>query len=97
MVLSHVSNHRYDMINLDFLGLLIVVLCLSFHFADAALCENLFLDSTACVHYARHLYSAAQVCRILQSHHIVDYLLQACLQYTDFIGAHTLEHLQTIM
>lgn len=97
MVLSHVSNHRYDMINMDFLGLLIIVLGLSFHFADAALCENLFLDATACAHYARHLYSAAHVSIILRSPHIANLLLQACLQYTNFIGAHTLEHLQTIM
>ncbi|KAF9444653.1 hypothetical protein P691DRAFT_736145 [Macrolepiota fuliginosa MF-IS2] len=81
IILSHISDHRYDLVNVDVFGVLLMVLSLAFHFADAALCEQLFLDSPACSQYAQHLYSGAQ----------------ACLQYTNFIGCHTLEHLQTIV
>lgn len=60
-ILSHINNHRYHLVNIDLLGVLLAVLCLSFHFADASLCEQLFLDYSACSEYAQHLYAGAQV------------------------------------
>ncbi|KXN85054.1 hypothetical protein AN958_11727 [Leucoagaricus sp. SymC.cos] len=80
-LLSHIHQHRYHMVNVNFLGLLLIVLCLSFHFADTAVCEQLLLDYTACSDYAQHLCSSAQ----------------ACLQYTNFLSSHSLENLQTLV
>ncbi|KAF5360715.1 hypothetical protein D9756_004474 [Leucocoprinus leucothites] len=81
ILLAHIHQHQYHLVNIDFLGVLLIVLCLSFHFADAQLCEQLMLSYAACSDYAQHLYSGAQ----------------ACLQYANFTSCHSLEHLQTIV
>ncbi|EKM75494.1 hypothetical protein AGABI1DRAFT_132163 [Agaricus bisporus var. burnettii JB137-S8] len=80
-ILTHIDNHRFELVDVGFLGVLLAVLCLAFHFADASLCEQLFLDYSACSEYAQQLYTGAQ----------------ACLQYSNFTGSQTLEHLQNII
>ncbi|KAJ3575517.1 hypothetical protein NP233_g1052 [Leucocoprinus birnbaumii] len=81
ILLAHIHQHRYHLVNVDFLGVLLVVLSLSCHFADSQLCEQLMLDYTTCSDYARNLSLGSQ----------------ACLHYANFSSSHTLEHLQTIV
>lgn len=80
-LLAHIHQHSYHLVNVGFLGVLLIALCLSFHFADTQLCEQLMLDYTSCSNYAQHLYAGAQ----------------ACLQYANYTSSHSLEHLQTIV
>ncbi|KAJ7665424.1 hypothetical protein DFH06DRAFT_1390944 [Mycena polygramma] len=68
-------------IRIGFLAVHYMVLCLALHLIEPVIREQLGLSFAAASELARRMYTAAQ----------------ACLYYDEFIGSHSLEHLQCII
>lgn len=75
------TRESIPLIRVSFLGLFFMVLCLSLHLIEPAICEQLGLDFPTASELSKRMYSAAQ----------------ACINYDDFLAQHSIEHLQCIM
>lgn len=77
----HMSTHNVGMIQTSFLGVYLMVLCLALHLIEPDVCETLGMDFITSTSLSKKMYSAAQ----------------ACLLYDEYLGSHSLEHLQCLM
>ncbi len=75
------SSESAGMVRVSFLGVYFMILCLSLHLIEPYVCERIGIDFSTASELSKRMYSAAQ----------------ACLHYDDFLGAHSLEHLQCIL
>ncbi|KAF9027330.1 hypothetical protein BDZ89DRAFT_1160859 [Hymenopellis radicata] len=75
------NTNSTGLIRVSFLGVFFMVLCLSLHLIEPPICEHLGIDFPTASELSKRMYSAAQ----------------ACINYDDFLGAHSLEHLQCII
>ncbi|KAJ7492254.1 fungal-specific transcription factor domain-containing protein [Mycena latifolia] len=76
-----IVSRNFGAIRIGFLAVHYMVLCLALHLIEPVIRERLGLSFAAASDLARRMYSAAQ----------------ACLYYDEFIGSHSLEHLQCII
>ncbi|KAF7347512.1 Nucleus protein [Mycena venus] len=80
-LMTNIASRNIGAIRIGFLALHYTVLCLALHLCESVIRERLGLSFAATSELARRMYSAAQ----------------ACLYYDEFIGSHSLEHLQCII
>ncbi|KAF9455930.1 fungal-specific transcription factor domain-containing protein [Collybia nuda] len=78
---QQITRGNLSLVRISFLGVYCMVLCLAVHLIEPHVAERLHLDLLTTSGLSQRLYSAAQ----------------ACLQYDDFLGSHSLEHLQCII
>ncbi|KAK0232677.1 fungal-specific transcription factor domain-containing protein [Armillaria fumosa] len=81
VLLMQKSSESLGMVRVSFLGVYFMILCLSLHLIEPYVCESIGIDFSTASELSKRMYSAAQ----------------ACLHYDDFLGAHSLEHLQCIL
>ncbi|PBK89251.1 hypothetical protein ARMGADRAFT_336462 [Armillaria gallica] len=81
VLLMQKSSESVGMVRVSFLGVYFMILCLSLHLIEPYVCERIGIDFSTASELSKRMYSAAQ----------------ACLHYDDFLGAHSLEHLQCIL
>ncbi|KAK0207864.1 hypothetical protein DFS33DRAFT_1379414 [Desarmillaria ectypa] len=81
VLLIQKSSDSLGMVRVSFLGVYFMILCLSLHLIEPYICERVAIDFSTASELSKQMYSAAQ----------------ACLHYDDFLGAHSLEHLQCIL
>ncbi|CAK5280675.1 unnamed protein product [Mycena citricolor] len=75
------SSRNFAAIDIGFLAVYYMVLCLALHLIESIVREQLGLSFLAASDLARDMHSAAQ----------------ACLHFDEFLGSHSLEHLQCII
>ncbi|KAJ7116836.1 fungal-specific transcription factor domain-containing protein [Mycena crocata] len=80
-LMINIASRNVGAVRIGFLAVHYMVLCLALHLIEPVIREQLGLGFTAASDLARRMYSAAQ----------------ACLYYDEFIGSHSLEHLQCIL
>ncbi|KAJ6601447.1 fungal-specific transcription factor domain-containing protein [Mycena vulgaris] len=80
-LMINIASRNFGAIRIGFLAVHYMVLCLALHLIEPVIREQLGLSFAAASELARRMYSAAQ----------------ACLYYDEFIGSHSLEHLQCII
>ncbi|KAJ6614995.1 hypothetical protein B0H10DRAFT_2042843 [Mycena sp. CBHHK59/15] len=81
VLMIHIVSGNASAIRIAFLGVHYMVLCLALHLIEPGIRDQLGLSFAGASELARRMYSAAQ----------------ACLYYDEFIGSHSLEHLQCII
>ncbi|KAJ7269352.1 fungal-specific transcription factor domain-containing protein [Mycena haematopus] len=80
-LMINIISGNVGAIRIGFLAVHYMVTCLALHLIEPTIRNQLGLDFAAASELARRMYSAAQ----------------ACLYYDEFIGSHSLEHLQCII
>ncbi|KAJ7109829.1 fungal-specific transcription factor domain-containing protein [Mycena epipterygia] len=80
-LMINILSRNVGAVRIGFLAVHYMVLCLALHLIEPVIREQLGLSFTDASELARRMYSAAQ----------------ACLYYDEFIGSHSLEHLQCII
>ncbi|KAJ7610886.1 fungal-specific transcription factor domain-containing protein [Roridomyces roridus] len=80
-LIRNVASRKISAIRVGFLALHYMVLCLALHLIEPAIREQLEISFEAASELAKNMYSAAQ----------------ACIYYDEFIGSHSLEHVQCII
>ncbi|KAJ6520200.1 fungal-specific transcription factor domain-containing protein [Mycena sanguinolenta] len=80
-LMINILSGNVGAIRISFLAVHYMVMCLALHLIEPSIRDQLGLDFAATSDLARRMYSAAQ----------------ACLYYDEFIGSHSLEHLQCII
>jgi hypothetical protein len=78
---SQLRSSNHRLVRVSFLGIYFMVLCLAFHLIEPYVCERLGMPLLSTADLAKKMYSGAQ----------------ACLHYDEFLGSHSLEHLQCIV
>ncbi|CAK5264478.1 unnamed protein product [Mycena citricolor] len=78
---ANISSRNFAAIDIGFLAVYYMVLCLALHLIESIVREQLGLSFLAASDLARDMHSAAQ----------------ACLHFDEFLGSHSLEHLQCII
>ncbi|KAJ7431745.1 hypothetical protein B0H11DRAFT_1966449 [Mycena galericulata] len=81
VLMINVVSRNFGAIRIGFLAVHYMVLCLALHLIEPLIRAQLGLSFEATSELARRMYSAAQ----------------ACLYYNEFIGSHSLEHIQCII
>ncbi|KAJ7755008.1 fungal-specific transcription factor domain-containing protein [Mycena maculata] len=80
-LMINIVSRNVGAIRIGFLAVHYMVLCLALHLIEPIIREQLGLSFETASQLARRMYSAAQ----------------ACLYYDEFIGSHSLEHIQCII